>query len=317
MDIFNPRFIRRADDALFDGRGDARDPRLGERVLRQFDDYGWAQVVLLGCPQDEGVRRNRGRVGAAAAPTEIRRWLYKTTTMGLDNLHLLDLGDIVPQDSLEATHRVQREWMHQLLRDGKRVIVLGGGNDISYPDCAALADVVPNVLAFNIDAHFDVREDTPCNSGTPYRQLLEESILKPGMFYEIGFQPFANSSQYQQYLRERGANMVSLAGLREQGAGQTLRRVLRSRPRFDAIFWGFDLDVVRAADAPGVSAPNPVGISGEELCEIATLAGSEPRTRVVEFTEVNPTYDVDGRTARLTAAAIHHYLGAAAGQSAA
>src|SRR5207237_988175 len=83
-------------------------------------------------------------------------------------LSRLELGDIVPQDTLEATHRVQKEWMQQLLRDGKRVVVLGGGNDISYPDCAALADVVPNLLAFNIDAHFDVREDTPCNSGTPY-----------------------------------------------------------------------------------------------------------------------------------------------------
>jgi formiminoglutamase len=179
MDIFNPRYIRRADDTLFQSRHDLRDPRLGERTLRTFSDYGWANVVLIGSPQDEGVRRNGGRPGAAAGPTEIRRWLYRMSVNGLDGLRLLDLGDIVPQKTLEDTHKVQRQWLQQLLKDGKRVVVLGGGNDISYPDCAALADVVLNVLAFNIDAHFDVREDTPCNSGTPYRQLLEEGCIRP------------------------------------------------------------------------------------------------------------------------------------------
>jgi arginase family enzyme len=34
------------------------------------------------------------------------------------------------------------------------------------------------VLALNVDAHFDVRADSPRNSGTPYRQLLEEGKLK-------------------------------------------------------------------------------------------------------------------------------------------
>jgi len=74
------------------------------------------------------------------------------------------------------------------------------------------------------------------------------------------------------------------------------------------IFWGFDLDVVCAADAPGVSAPNPIGMTGDELCQIASIAGFDRRTRIVEFSEVNPSYDVDGRTARLTAVAIWHVL---------
>jgi formiminoglutamase len=316
MDIFNPRFITRAPDELFYTRHDPKDVRLGERVPRAFGEYGWAQIVMLGCPQHDGVLRNRGRPGAANAPTEIRRWLYRMSTNGLHNLRLLDLGDLVPQESLEATHALQRQWMQQLLRDNKRVIVLGGGNDISYPDCAALADVVPAVLAFNVDAHYDVREDSPCNSGTPYRQLLEEGCIKAPMFYEVGSQPLANSPVHAEYLRDRGVNTVSLAGLRELGVIPTFRRAIRSpRGRFDAIFWGFDLDVVRACDAPGVSAPNALGLSAEEFCEIAALAGGEARTRVVEFTEVNPAFDVDGRTARLAATAIWHYLAAAAGQA--
>lgn len=311
MILFDASHVTPVDPALLHRRNDPNDPRLGEAVLRGQPAYAGAQVVLLGSPQDEGVRRNQGRPGAAAAPAEIRRALYRLSTNGIESERLLDLGDVVPQKTLEETHGLQRRLVQQLLADGKRVIVLGGGNDIAYPDCAALAATAKDLLAFNIDRHFDVRADPVRNSGTPYRQLIDENLLRPQSYYAIGVQPFANSAYYAEWLRQRGANTVSLAALRELGITQTFRRVLRAR-KADGLFWGFDLDVVCAADAPGVSAPAPTGLSAAELCQIATIAGSDARTRVVEFSEMNPTFDVDGATARLVAVAIYHYLAARA-----
>ncbi len=193
-------------------------------------------------------------------------------------------------------------------------MVLGGGNDISYPDCAALAKRSGDVLAFNIDAHFDVRPNAERNSGTPYRQLLEEGHLKGPRFFELGSQPFCNAQAHADYLHEKRAHVVALDDLRAKGAARVVRRALREAAAAKAVFWGFDLDVVNAAEAPGVSAPNALGLSGAELCELARLAGAEPRTRIVEFSELNPAFDVDGRTARLAAAAIWHYLAALAGR---
>lgn len=308
-----PELVTRpADAALFYTRHDANDVRLGDRTARTAADYARAQVVLLGCPQDEGIRRNGGRPGAAQGPAEIRRALYRLTTNGLEPLALFDAGDTVIQATLEQTHAVQESNVARLLADGKRVIVLGGGNDISYPDCAALSRQAGDVLAFNIDAHFDVRADTPRNSGTPYRQLLEEGLLKPARFFEIGSQPFCTAASHGQYLKDKGARVMPLDALRAKGAARVMRRALREADKAAAVFWGFDLDVVNAGEAPGVSAPNPLGMTGAELCELAVLAGAEPRTRVVEFSEMNPAFDVDGRTARLTAVAIHRYLAALA-----
>jgi formiminoglutamase len=301
-----------ADAALFYTRNDASDVRLGDRVGRAAADYARAQVVLLGCPQDEGVRRNGGRSGAAQGPAEIRRALYRLTTNGLETLALFDAGDTIPGATLEETHAAHERVVARLLADGKRVIVLGGGNDISYPDCAALVRHADDVIAFNIDAHFDVRADTPRNSGTPYRQLLEEGLIKPARFFEIGSEPFCNSAVYAQYLKDKRVRVVPLADLRAKGAARVVRRALREADKAAAVFWGFDLDVVSAADAPGVSAPNPLGMSAQEFCELVALAGSEPRTRIVEFSEMNPAFDVDGRTARLAAVAIHRYLAALA-----
>ena len=57
---------------LFFSRGDRNDPRLGEIVRFDEESYQATDIVIIGCPQDEGVRRNKGRVGAADAPDAIR-----------------------------------------------------------------------------------------------------------------------------------------------------------------------------------------------------------------------------------------------------
>ena len=312
MDLFDPQHTHRPAEDLFYSRHDANDPRLGDLTQRNPTDYADANVILLGCPQDEGVRRNGGRPGAHAAPHEIRRCLYRLGLHGLPaGLRLFDLGDIVIQPTLEETHALQQTLVTQIIRDGKYLIVLGGGNDISYPDCSGLALAQGEVIACNIDAHFDVRADQPRNSGTPYRQLIEEGFIQPDQFYEIGYQPFSNSPMYEGYLQGKGAHLLSREILRKVGAAESVHRVLGGLPegRF-GLFWGFDMDVVRAADAPGVSAPNPTGLSGDELCEIAALAGAHPHTRLVEISEVNPGFDVDLRTCRLAGVTIWHYLSA-------
>ncbi|MBZ0284000.1 MAG: formimidoylglutamase [Anaerolineae bacterium] len=308
FDLFEQ--TRRPDSQLLYRRNDPNDPRLGELVSASPDVYASSQVVLLGCPQDEGVSRNQGRLGAHLAPDEIRRCFYRLAVGTLAEHHplnLFDLGNTIIQPTLEETHNLHQKIVRQLIADGKIVIMLGGGNDVSYPDCSALALETGDVLAFNIDAHFDVRADSPRNSGTPYRQLLEEKHIKPEQFYEVGNQPFSNSPIYRRYLLDQGANICNLRELQESGITPYFENVLKRSPN-KAIFWGIDLDVVRAADAPGVSAPNPVGMGGEDLCRITELAGCDPRTRIIEFSEVNPEYDIDQRTCRLAAAAIFYCL---------
>src|SRR5947199_6137559 len=94
-------FMRRSDD-----------PRLGE--ISEFwggDPAALARgrAVLIGFPQDEGVRRNGGRSGAAEAPEQIRRWLYRLTPrnceVGIDlsDSPPLDLGNLRLSGQLEDT----------------------------------------------------------------------------------------------------------------------------------------------------------------------------------------------------------------------
>lgn len=289
------------EDELFYGRGDPNDVRLGEVVARDPSRYEQADVIVLGCPEDEGVRRNRGRTGAREAPSEIRRALYRyAVSESHEKLRLFDLGNVKIGQDLEETHQILHKVVRQLMKDQKKLVVLGGGNDISYPDCAALSAETNRPLVFNVDRHFDVRADTPRNSGTPYRQLLEEGHVVPQMFHEVGINSFSNSPTYGRYLEEQGVHIHYLGDLRKAGVGASIRSITQASDA-DGIFFGFDLDVVRAVEAPGVSDPSPMGLTAMQVCEIADVAAEDRRTRIVEITEVNPTYDTNGMTSKLAA----------------
>lgn len=304
MTIFD--FIDRPDDALFFKRDDPNDLRMGEIVRSNPRDYESAAIVLIGLPQDEGVARNGGRPGAGLAPSAVRLALYKL--VALPGMGLFDMGDVDTNCTLEHCHQRHSDIVERVLRDGKTVIVIGGGNDTSYPDCSALSRAVDGRLsALNIDAHFDVRIAPMPNSGTPYRQLLEEGYISPEHFYEVGYNPAANSARYGEYLMEKGVMAYSIDDVKERGIHHLLEGIL-SENHPQAIFWGIDMDVVNEAHAPGVSAPNALGISGHELIQIAGIAGRDPRSRIFEITEVNPLYDIDSRTSRLAANAIWHFI---------
>lgn len=299
--------VIRPAEALFFRKNDKNDVRLGEIVSQNITDYEQSAIVIIGCPQDEGVRRNGGRVGASLAPDKIREQFYKLTDFGID-LKIFDLGNTKTDGSLEEIHDRQIAIVKQLLKDEKIIISLGGGNDVSYPDCRALSETIgaEKVLAVNIDAHFDVRADSPRNSGTPYRQLLEENLVEPQNFFEIGWQQQVNSKTYFDYLQKLGVNLASL----EEYEQNQEKQLKRTEQYSKYIFWGVDVDAVRMSDAPGVSAPNPLGFSAEKFCSLAAYAGTNPNTKIIEFTEVNPRFDIDNRTSKLVAAAMHKFCAA-------
>lgn len=59
---------------------------------------------------------------------------------------------------------------------------IGGSNDQSYPNVAALLASAPQKIGvINIDAHFDVRplKDGKAHSGSPFRLMLEDSRFLP------------------------------------------------------------------------------------------------------------------------------------------
>lgn len=282
------------------------------QVLRPSE----ARLALLGLPDDTGVLLNRGRPGAKQGPTAFRQALasFGTSWDGrLDErlaLPIYDAGDIEPaagedEGALFETHARVEAAVRELRRLGLMVVGIGGGHDLSLPSVAAAHDGRGAQLGgINLDAHLDVR--TRVGSGMPFRRLIERGVLDPRRFVEWGLGRFANDQADLAWLRELGARLVFANEI--QRAGLELEREFELAFAGGAGFVSIDLDGLDQSAAPGVSAPNPLGLGVWHAAELAERAGQDSRVIHFDLMELNPVYDRDQHTARAAALLFLHFV---------
>jgi formiminoglutamase len=78
--------------------------------------------------------------------------------------------------------------------------------------------------------------------------------------------------------------------------------------REEPLMASFDMDAVDTAWAPGVSAPASGGMEPGLWLHAAYRAGRSPHVASMDVVETNPRHDPDGRTARLAALTVWHFL---------
>ncbi|MEM1043804.1 MAG: formimidoylglutamase [Bacteroidota bacterium] len=286
------------------------DPRLGRWLAANRSAEG-ARAVLLGFPSDEGVRRNGGRPGAASGPEAIRRALYTLTpdaehpeafTDLLDRT--ADLGDLPVTGDVEADQEALGAVVAPLLAGGVVPIILGGGHETSFGHFLGYVGAEQDVEILNWDAHADVRplKNGQAHSGSPFRQALEHPSGRCTRYQVAGLQPHSTAQAH--------LDVIDLWG------GEVIWRRSLTEVRIRSIAIGlanptlatFDLDAVDAADAPGVSAPNVGGLPADLWLYAAYELGRSPLVTSVDVVELNPTFDIDGRTARLAALTVWNVL---------
>src|SRR6516164_2850446 len=289
--------------------------RFAARVRADVPD-GCA-IGLLGLPDDTGVKLNGGRPGAALGPAAFRNALaaFGTAWDGRDGRQLaarvFDAGDIEPAragdaQALEETHaRVERA-VSELHGLGLITVCVGGGHDLTLPAVSALARHAGGpVGGISLDAHLDVRERV--GSGMAFRRLIDGGSLAPRWFAEIGLGRFVNDEADLLWLTDKGATLVSaeavLAG--EMPFDRLFGIALAHAP---AAFVSVDLDGLDASVAPGVSAPNPMGLLTRHAATLCQAAGAAAGVRHFDLMELSPPHDEAGRTARVAAFLLLSFL---------
>jgi formiminoglutamase len=266
--------------------------------------------VFVGFASDEGVRRNKGRAGAAEGPDALRQAL---SSMALaEPITAFDAGTVVADDRLEVGQEQLGATVGALLDAGHLPVVLGGGHEVAYGTYLGLAESAcrtpqTRVGILNLDAHFDLRSDPLPSSGTPFRQVLEAERGR------------GTALQYAVLGISQPSNTVALF---DTAARFEVRYLLdddcdpATAHRFvddlladvDLVHLTIDLDVLPAAVAPGVSAPAAFGVplaTIQSVCDRVTASG---KLAVVDVAELNPSLDIDNRTARTAARLIHRIV---------
>jgi formiminoglutamase len=321
------------------------DPRLADTI----EDGEDGDIVIVGFPHDEGVRRNGGRVGAADGPSAFRKALARFGTavnlefggVDLRSVRVTDAGDVdASVEPLERAHEQLEAIVARVLARGATAFVVGGGNDQSYPNaCALLRQVADDdgggIHVVNVDAHLDARplKENRVHSGSPFRSLLLDARfqgVKHSRFTEFALQGHQCSSAQAKWVAARGGHLIWLTDLEHQEplasassssssspvseryatqAGRAFAKhvlepaVAQSRP----LFFSFDIDSIRAADAPGVSCTSSVGLSARDAFDMSVRAGASGAVRLVDVSELNPR--IEGHsTPRLVAGIFYHFV---------
>lgn len=276
-----------------------------------------ADIVIIGVPTDEGIRRNGGRSGASHAPDAIRSYLAKLTPFShpsaertaLD-ITILDAGN-AHGETLGEIHDNAEALVRQYLKVETVIVAIGGGHDITYPLAKGMFSTIGNkpFSLINLDAHLDVRpkKDGKHHSGSSFRLLIEEGILDGKNFTEYGIQSFAYSKEHYDWVTDQGASVEFFDELYfdEEVISRFSDIVASSELPY---YVTFDIDSIRSSDAPGCSAPSPIGFTAEQALAISFAAGQNNSTRVFDIVEVSPGYDNDGRTCRLAARMIASFI---------
>jgi formiminoglutamase len=258
------------------------------------------RVALLGIPDDTGVDLNHGRTGAKGGPAAFRAALAKYGVASPADERddapayprVFDAGDIVIGGDIHETHDRITEATLALLEMGLFPIAVGGGHDCTFAFVRGVARAFGVLAGVYFDAHLDVRPQL--GSGMPFRALMDGGFASN--LTCIGANPFANTREHADYFKSRGGIIHAYAES-VQPPCITQRLDLAGGRAFASL----DMDVFDAAYAPGVSAANPRGASPANIDALLESAAIHPAVRCFDIMELNPAFDVDGRTARLAA----------------
>jgi len=269
-----------------------------------------ARFVLLGIPEDIGVRANLGIAGAASAwRTSLMTFLNTQSNRFLKGDEILVLGHFEIEEPADSSVEGLRKKVgeiddlvypviEKIVAAGKIPIVIGGGHNNAFPllKGAALAHKAP-VNVVNIDAHADLRALEGRHSGNGFSYALKENYLNHYLMYGL----------HQNYNNEAILNQIE------------------ANPKLDAVFFDdiltgagdFNSFLSKVEGEPGLeidvdciqhvlsSAETPSGFTANEIRKM--ILGSNRQFTYLHICE-GATRMLDGRVSRLTAKLIAYLI---------
>lgn len=264
-------------------------------------------VGILGYAVDKGVELNKGRLGASEGPNAIKKNFANLPVVR--KCAVYDYGNVEhDHETLEETQQEFGHYVATSIQRHNQTFLLGGGHDIAYAQYLGTREAYPDasIGVINIDAHFDTREEEKSTSGTSFRQILEEDDNAD--YLVLGIQQGGNTQGLFDYAEDKNIGYVYSDELLHQISPPIKDKIERFIHDHDVIMFTICMDVIDSAFAPGVSANAVLGLFPHVVLELAKRIIPNEKVSTISIAETNPKYDVDNRTAKLTAHFFHHFI---------
>lgn len=301
---------------IWQGRWDGEEllfHRIFQRVKEEqnYDSISPNDFVLHGFAVDEGVRRNKGRQGAKDAPDVIRKNMSNFPVV-LPDFSMLDFGNITCEDGhLENAQNSLAKSVSKVLLKGGKSLVLSGGHEVTYAHYLGLKTAFPEqkIGIINIDAHFDNRQpekEVGPSSGTGFWQIAQEGPINS---LHIGIQRNSNTLKLFDTAHQYGMKYILADELFFENLPSIYQRIDELLDNVDFAYLTICMDVFNASIAPGVSASAYNGIFADAtFMHFYRHILKNNKLVALDVAEVNPSFDIQDRTARLAACLVNEWL---------
>lgn len=275
---------------------------------------------ILGFACDEGVLRNQGRTGAAEGPAALRKALAKLPFPWREK-KLYDFGDVIcPNGNLEEAQGLLGATVAHLHQRNIFPVLFGGGHEIAWAHYQGLCAGYPQkkIGIINFDAHFDLRpllEGNKGSSGTSFLQIANQCIEKqmPFDYLCLGVQSASNSEDLFDKAKELNVRYITAEDIYLQPLQSVEAEIARFLSHNQKVYLTVCLDVFAAAFAPGVSAPQALGLAPWQVVGLFKSIAASKKVVGFDIAELCPAQDRDVITANLAAGLVFQYLNASFG----
>lgn len=276
-------------------------------------------IAILGVPFDLGTTN---RAGTRHGPRELRnqsslmRRVHHVTGLSpYDRARVADCGDVIidPFDLMRSLDIITAHY-EGVRAAGALPLTAGGDHLISLPILRGLAKNGP-VGLIQFDAHSDTY-DTFFNGsrythGTPFRRAIEEGLVDPKRFVQIGLRGAISDAGNYDYARDMGVRIIFIEEFMARGVEDVMaeaRAIVGATPTYVT----FDIDGIDPSQAPGTGTPEIGGFSTREAQAMVRLLDGLDIIGA-DLVEVAPPFDPSGLTALTGATVLFELLCVLAG----
>lgn len=268
--------------------------------------------VIVGVPLDS---TSSFRPGCRFAPLYVRlvsqslELFSLRSLVNIEEIPIADLGDIViPHGDLARTLNIVENVFSELVGEGLKTIAIGGEHTSTLGIMRGVIKALgSDVCYLCFDSHSDFRYEylgSKVNHACVNRRIYE--LLGGGKINLVGIRAVS----YEEYkdLKSLGIKYFTSAHIRSLGFREVGRSLAKSLENCSKVYVSVDLDVLDPAYAPGVTTPEPEGITPTELLDILQVVVDR---RVVGFdvVELAPHYDQSAISSAVAAKIINEVIG--------
>jgi formiminoglutamase len=279
------------------------------------------RIGFIGFCCDEGIRLNRGRSGASDGPNSIRTALSSLPCAFSQEVHLYDAGNILCDDlPLEESQASLAKAVEKLLELNCFPIVLGGGHELAYGTWSGLYNYLNTNLPehqikiVNFDAHFDLRPyiadadhiASGPSSGTMFRQIADvcKKDNKNFDYLCLGIQKRGNTIDLFKVANALNTEYWLAVDMVNEPLHDLSEKLEKRLEDASQLYLTLCTDVIASSFAPGVSAPQPLGLHPEMVTQLIKQLIKSGKVIAFDIAEVSPRFDHDTVTASLASTVI-------------